>query len=128
MVVAQFGTGQVFWSLLWFFLFFMWLMLIFNVFGDIIRSDDMSGGSKAIWAIVIIFLPYLGIFAYLIARGDKMHARQAAAMEDQEAAFRDYVRDASGGSAGELERLAELHTAGKINDEEFAKAKAKIIG
>ena len=69
---AEFGTGQVLWSLLWFFLFFVWIMLIFTIFGDIIRSDDMGGWAKAIWSIFIIFLPFLGIFVYLIARGGGM--------------------------------------------------------
>ena len=71
-LAAEFGTGQVFWSILWFFLFFVWIMLIFTIFGDIIRSDDMGGVAKAIWSIFIIFLPFLGIFMYLIIRGNKI--------------------------------------------------------
>ncbi len=60
----EFGTGQVLWSIIWFFLFFIWIMLIFQIFGDIMRSD-ISGVSKALWSVLIIFLPYIGVFAYL---------------------------------------------------------------
>ena len=53
----------------------MWIMLVFFVFADIIRSDDLPGTAKALWAGVIIFLPYLGVFAYLVARGENMSRR-----------------------------------------------------
>ena len=69
---AEFGTGQVFWSMLWFFMFFIWIWLLIIVFGDIFRSPDLSGWGKALWTIFIIVLPYLGVFVYLIARGHKM--------------------------------------------------------
>ena len=72
MLFAEFGTGQVFWSMLWFFLCFIWIWLLIVVFGDIFRSRDLSGWAKALWTIFVIFLPYLGVFVYLIARGHKM--------------------------------------------------------
>ena len=53
----DFGTGQVFWSFLWFFLCFIWLWLLIVVFGDIFRSHDLSGWGKALWTIFVIFLP-----------------------------------------------------------------------
>ena len=129
MILAEFGSGQVLWSMLWFFLFFLWLMLIFMVFGDIIRSDDMSGWSKALWSVFIIFVPYLGVFMYLIVRGGKMGERRAQDAQDQETAFRTYVQDAAdgGGSADELAKLSELHGSGKLSDEEYAQAKAKVL-
>ncbi len=130
LLAAEFGTGQVLWSILWFFLFFVWIMLIFTVFGDIIRSDDMGGLAKAIWAILIIFLPYLGIFAYLIIRGGKMSERQVKAARAQEAQVQDYIRTTAGGgssAADQLAKLADLHTSGKIDDAEYASAKAKVI-
>lgn len=130
---AEFGTGQVLWSLLWFFLFFVWIMLIFTIFGDIIRSHDMGGWAKAIWSVFIIFLPFLGIFAYLIARGGGMAERNVAAAKQQQAAMDEYIRTTAGGTGGEsqadqLAKLADLHTNGKIDDAEYASAKAKVIG
>ena len=128
MILAEFQVGQVFWSIMWFFLFFTWIMLVFSIVGDIMRSDDMSGGAKALWAVLIIFLPFLGVFMYLIARGDKMGARQQRAMDDQDTAFRSYARDAAGGgSADELAKLADLHSSGKLTDDEYAQAKGRVI-
>ena len=92
MFAAEFGTGQVFWSFLWFFMFFIWLWLLIVVFGDIFRSDDLSGWGKALWSIFIIIVPYLGVFVYLIARGGKMGARAAADAQAQDEAFKQYVR------------------------------------
>jgi hypothetical protein len=74
---AQFGTGQVFLSMLWFFLFFIWIWLLIVVFADIFRSHDLGGWGKALWTIFVIVLPYLGVFVYLIARGGKMADRAA---------------------------------------------------
>ena len=120
------------WSLLWFFLFFVWIMLIFTIFGDIIRSDDMGGWAKAIWSIFIIFLPFLGILIYLIVRGGGMAERNVAAAKKQQAMMDDYIRTSAAGDAGseadQLAKLADLHAAGKIDDAEYATAKAKVIG
>jgi Short C-terminal domain/Phospholipase_D-nuclease N-terminal len=128
-MLAEFGTGQVFWSMLWFFLFFIWIWLLILVFSDIFRSHDLSGWGKALWSIFIIFVPYLGVFVYLIARGHKMqeHAMQQA--EQQDAAMRQYVQNvtASGGTADEIARLADLHAKGVISDAEFQQAKAKAL-
>jgi len=131
MLASEFGTGQVFWSMLWFFLFFIWIWLLITVFADIFRSHDMGGFAKAIWVIFVIFLPYLGVFVYLIARGHKMqeHAMEAAKANDQ--AMRAYVRDAAGTSASpaeELSRLNDLKNQGVIDDAEFERLKAKAIG
>ena len=129
LLAAEFGTGQVLWSILWFFLFFVWIMLIFTIFGDIIRNDEMSGWGKAIWSIVIIFLPFIGIFAYLIVNGGKMGERQAKSAQRQEAAVQDYIRTtaAEPSQADELAKLADLHKAGSLDDAEYAAAKAKIL-
>ena len=104
-LAADFGTGQVLWSILWFFLFFVWIMLIFTIFGDIIRNHEMSGGAKALWSIFIIFVPFLGIFIYLIVNGGKMGERQVAAAKAQEAAMQDYIRTTAS-SGGERRRPA----------------------
>jgi uncharacterized membrane protein len=129
LLAAEFGTGQVLWSILWFFLFFLWIMLIFSIFGDIIRNDDMSGVGKALWSILIIFLPFLGIFLYLIVNGGKMGERQMRAAKAQEVAVQDYIRTTAGApsQADELAKLADLHAAGKLDDAEWAAAKSKIL-
>jgi len=129
MVASEFGTGQVFWSMLYFFLFFIWVWLLSTVFSDIFRSHDLSGWGKALWSIFVIFMPYLGVFVYLIARGKKMgeHAVEAAQAQDQ--AFRSYVQEAAGSgtsTADELAKLASLHDKGVLDDAEYARMKAKV--
>ena len=131
MLASEFGTGQVFFSMLWFFLFFIWIWLLISVFGDIFRSHDMGGVAKFVWVMFVIILPYFGVFIYLIARGHKMseHAMEAAQAND--AAARAYIQQAagtSGSAADELTRLADLKSKGVIDDAEFAAMKAKIVG
>src|SRR5215211_6747251 len=111
MVVADFGTGQVFWSMLWFFLFFIWIWLLITVFADIFRNHDLSGWGKALWVIFVILVPYLGVFVYLIARGHKMSQHAVDDANAQDAAMRAYVQDTVGTTtspAAQLSQLAEL--------------------
>ena len=129
-LAAEFGTGQVFLSMLWFFLFFIWIWLLIVVFSDLFRSHDLNGWAKAFWVIGIIILPYLGVLLYLIIRGHKMaeHAQQAAAAQD--AAAKQYIQQAAGttpSTADELQRLADLKAQGVITDAEFETAKAKAL-
>jgi hypothetical protein len=130
MLLAEFGSGQVFWSMMWFFLFFIWIWLLIVVFGDIFRSPDLSGWGKALWTIFVIVLPYLGVFVYLIARGRKMHEHALKAAADQEAAFRGYVQNVASTStsaADEVARLADLRDKGILSEDEFQQAKAKAL-
>jgi len=129
MIAAEWGVGQLLWSMLWFFMFVIWIWMIIVIFSDIFRSEDLSGWGKAIWSVFIIFLPFLGIFAYLIARGGKMAERSAKAAQDANQATQAYIRDAAAVStdADQLAKLADLHNAGKIDDAEYATAKAKVI-
>ena len=127
--LAEFGTGQVFLSMLYFFLFFIWIWLLITVFADIFRSHDIGGGAKALWCIFIVILPFLGVFVYLIARGGKMseHAMQAA--QAQDAAARAYIQQASATSdADQIAQLADLKAKGVIDDAEFQRLKAKVTG
>jgi type VI protein secretion system component VasK len=127
----EFGTGQVFLSMLWFFLFFIWIWLLIVVFSDLFRSHDLGGWAKAAWVIGIIILPYLGVLLYLIVRGHKMaeHAQQAAAAQD--AAAKAYIQQAAGttgSAADEIQRLSDLKSQGVISDAEFEAGKAKALG
>jgi hypothetical protein len=127
-MLAEFGTGQVFWSMLWFFLFFIWIWMLIAIFSDIFRSDDLSGWGKALWSIFIIVLPYLGVFVYLIARGKKMGQHAIDDAQRQDAAFREYVQNvAPASSAEEIARLADLRDRGVLSEAEFQQAKAKAL-
>jgi hypothetical protein len=84
MIAAEWGSGQVLWSLVWFFLFVAWVTLIFSVFGDIMRSRSMSGFGIALWVFAIIALPFLGVFLYLIVNGGNMADRTVRDEADEE--------------------------------------------
>ena len=131
-MLAEFGTGQVFWSMLWFFLFFIWIYILIVVFSDIFRSHDLSGWAKALWIIFVVIVPYLGVFVYLIARGGRMQEHAAADAKRQDTEFRQYVQSATASSssntADELARLADLRDKGVISEAEFQQAKAKALG
>ena len=127
-LAAEWGTGQVFWSMLWFFLFFIWIWLLIMVFADIFRSHDMGGVAKFLWVLFVILVPYLGVFVYLIARGHKMgeHAAQDAAR--QEAASRQYIQSVTASStADQIAKLADLKASGAITEAEYAELKAKAL-
>ena len=120
----------VFWTMMIWFLWIAWIVLLFRVIADIFRSRDMGGGGKALWAIFVIVVPFLGVFVYLIARGHKMSEHDVAQAQAQEAQFRSYVQDAAGtggGTADELTKLAALKAQGVITDVEFEQQKAKIL-
>ena len=129
MLAYDYPVMGVFWSMLWFFLWIIWIMLLFRVIGDIFRSDDLGGFAKVLWLILVIVVPFFGIFVYIIARGHAMaqHDMSAAQARDQE--FKAYVQNAasSTGSADELAKLADLRDSGVITEAEFAQQKAKIL-
>jgi hypothetical protein len=130
LTVLEFGTGQVFWSMLWFFCFFIWIWLLIRVFSDIFRSHDMSGGVKALWIIFVIVLPYLGVLVYLIARGKEMSQHSiddARAMETAQRQYIQSVAGTAGGPADEIARLADLRDKGVIDEAEFQAGKAKAL-
>jgi hypothetical protein len=128
--LAQFGTGEVLWSFVWFTLFFIWIWLLITVFGDIFRSDDMGGFAKTIWIIFVIVVPYFGVFIYLIARGKGMAERNVKAIQEQQDAQRAYIQSVAGAApspADEIARLTELRDKGSITEEEFQQLKAKAL-
>jgi hypothetical protein len=131
MLASDFGTGQVFLSMLEFFFFIIWIWLLVVVFGDVFRSQDLSGVAKFLWVLFVLVVPFLGVFVYLIARGHKMgeHAAEAAAARD--AAARQYIRSTVGSSSGstvdELAKLADLKAKGAISGAEFDQMKAKLL-
>jgi hypothetical protein len=127
MVVATWQVGQVLWSMLWFTMFFLWIWVVIAVFGDIFRSHDLSGFAKALWTIFVIFVPFLGILAYLIARGHKIEEHRAAAAQQADAAMQAYVRSTVATPASDLAALADLRDRGVIDDTEFEAMKQRTL-
>lgn len=129
MLAYDFPLLGMFWTLMFWFLWVAWIVLLFRVFADIFRSRDMSGVKKAFWVLFTVLLPFLGVLVYLAARGGSMAQRDLEQERAHEAAFQAYIqRTASSGSiAGELSQLADLHARGVITETEFATQKAKLL-
>lgn len=129
MFAAEFGVGQVVWSLFYVFLFVTWIILFMNVLSDLIRSSDMSGVVKVLWIIALIVLPYLGVFIYFVTRGAGMRDRSMERVLQQEDAVRGYIQQVAStpSPAEELLRLDDLRTRGVIDDAEFAALKAAAL-
>lgn len=130
MLAAEWGTGQVLWTMLYFVLFFIWIWMLVAVFGDIFRSADLSGWGKAAWCLFVIVLPYLGVFVYLIARGRQMQERAMDDANRRDEMFRGYVRDVVASSppssVDQLTTLASMRDQGVIDQAEFERMKASL--
>ncbi len=120
---------DLFWTMLWLFIFFAWIWLLISIFSDIFRSDDLGGWGKALWILFTVFLPYLGVLVYLIARGSSMQQRSLAEAAAREEMTRAYVQQVarSGSTAEELTQLANLRDTGVLTAEEFNQQKAKLL-
>jgi hypothetical protein len=130
LVLADYTLGDALLTVLWIFGFVIFFWLLIAVFSDIFRSHDLSGWGKALWSILIVFFPFIGIFIYLIVRGGKMHEHAAQDQQAANAAFTSYVQQAAGTSASpadELQKLAALRDQGVITAAEFDAQKAKIL-
>ena len=129
MLAYDYPLMGIFWSMMWFFLWIIWIMLLFRVIGDIFRSHDLGGFAKVLWLLLVIVLPFFGVFIYMIARGRAMAQHDMDAAQAREEQMRAYVQQAASpnGSADELVKLAELNQSGVLTDAEFAQQKAKIL-
>ena len=129
MLAYDYPLLGIFWTMLICFLWIAWIILVFRVFVDIFRSHDLGGWGKALWSIVVILLPFLGVFVYLLARGHGMAERDLQVEQQSEAAYQDYVRSvaASGGTADELAKLVRLRDDGAISPAEFDRQKAELL-
>ena len=124
MLAADYPFLDVMWTMLVFFLWVIWFWLLITVFADIFRRDDASGGTKVLWTIFVIVLPFLGVFIYLISQHDGMAERNMKQVEAQQ----QYIRDvAGGGAAAEIEKAKGLLDSGAISQAEFDAIKAKAL-
>ena len=131
MLAYDYPLLGIFWTMLWFFLWFAWIVILVRVFADIFRSHDMGGFAKALWSIFVILVPFLGVFIYLIVRGHHMAEQDMADAQKRDQQFQSYVKDVAGSgstsTADELAKLADLKDRGVISDAEFQQQKAKIL-
>ena len=107
---------------------FLWIWIAVGVVFDIFRSHDLSNWAKALWMLFIFVLPLFGVLGYLIVRGHTLHEHQAQDRAQYEA-FRQFTRGPnSPATADDLHRLADLRDRGVLTEEEFERAKAKVLG
>ena len=121
---------DVFWTMLFFFFWVAWIIILFRTIVDVFRSKDLGGLSKALWLIFVIVIPWLGVLVYIIVRGDSMYDRDMQIAQRQQAAMDSYIRETATpiSSADELAKLAQLRDSGVLTDAEFAAQKAKLLG
>lgn len=106
------------------FLFIMWIWLLISVFGDLFRRKDISGLNKVVWMVFLLFLPYLGVFAYLLTQANSMADRTSHQAE----AAREHLRQVVGFSvADEISKLEALRADGKITSDEYAKLRGRLV-
>jgi hypothetical protein len=119
--------------LLWSFWFFIWIAALtiwFRCLFDMFSDHSLSGWAKAGWAIFMIFIPWVGALVYLIARGRSMSERQAAAIQNQQAAQEQYIKQVAGSSDDPVTRISDakaLLDSGAITEAEFNTLKAKAL-
>ena len=120
---------DIFWTMLFFFVWVSWIMILFRVIADIFRRDDMGGGGKALWTIFVIIAPFLGVFIYMVSQGNSMAARAAQDVRAQQAQFDSHIQSVagSGGAAAEIEKAKSLLDSGAITQAEFEKLKAAAL-
>jgi len=128
---TDYPLANLMWTMFVFFMWVLWIYLLITVFSDLFRRRDVSGWGKFGWTVFVVFLPFLGVFVYLIAEG---HSMQDRAMEDQKASkaqFDEYVRSVStngnGHSASEIGQAKQLLDSGAINADEYETLKAKAL-
>ena len=129
MVAADYPFLDVLWTMLVFFIWIAWFMLLFRIIADIFRRHDIGGGAKVAWIIFVIFLPFLGVFVYLITQSTHMAERDMQRAQAAQTQFDDYVKSVSGsgGAASEIEKANALLASGAITQAEFDELKRKAL-
>ena len=128
-VASDYPFLDVFWTMIIFVLWIVWFFILFRVIADLFRRHDISGWVKVLWMIIVILLPFLGVFIYLITQGSHMAERDMRQAKAAQSEFDDYVKSvaSSGGPAAEIERAQGLLSSGAISQAEFDQIKAKAL-
>jgi hypothetical protein len=130
LLAADYPFLDVVWTMFIFFAWVIWFWLLIRILTDVFRRRDIGGGGKTLWTLFIIFLPFLGVFIYLITQGREMAERDVEQVRARQSQFDDYVRETagSGGAAAEIERATALLDSGAITQPEFEAIKRKALG
>jgi hypothetical protein len=128
-LAADYPLLNIIWTMLVFFAWVIWFWLLIIVFSDLFSRHDISGWGKAGWALLLVVLPYLGVFIYMIAQGAHMAERRDKQSKAARSEFDDYVKNvaASSGPAAEIDKAKQLLDSGAITQAEFDSLKAKAL-
>jgi hypothetical protein len=126
-VASDYPFLDVFWTMIIFFLWVIWIWFLIAILSDVFRRHDVGGGTKALWCIFIIFLPFLGALVYVIANGQGMAERRVKDVQTAQQQTDDYIRSVAGGPAGEIEKAKQLLDSGAISNDEYAALKARAL-
>jgi uncharacterized membrane protein YcjF (UPF0283 family) len=129
LVLGNYNFASFLWDVLVIFAFVIWFWLLITVFGDLFSRHDIGGWGKAGWIVLVIILPYLGVFIYLIANGHGMGERAQARAQAQQAQMDDYVRSVASSDSGadQIAKGKQLLDSGAITQAEFDQLKAKAL-
>jgi len=129
LIASNYPFLDVFWSILVFFLWVAWFMLLFRVFGDVFSRHDIGGGTKTLWLIFVLLVPFLGVFVYLIANNDGMTERTMQRAQAQQQQMDEYVRTTatSGSATAQIGEAKQLLDSGAITQAEFDAIKQKAL-
>jgi Short C-terminal domain/Phospholipase_D-nuclease N-terminal len=128
-VIADFGLGEALLTVLEIFFFVVWFWILITILTDLFRDHELSGWTKAVWVLFLVIVPFITALIYLIARGDGMRDRTIKAQAEARHHYESLVREtvASSSPADELAKLSDLKQKGMITDDEFARAKEKLL-
>jgi predicted PurR-regulated permease PerM len=131
-LLADISFADIFWSVLWFFFLVIWIMILVNIVTDLFRDHTVSGIAKTLWIVFLIFMPFLAVIVYLIARGGGMAERSMTQQRRAQEHFASYVHSvagssATGGPADEIAKAKDLLDRGAIDQSEFEVLKAKAL-
>jgi len=122
---------DIIWWFLWIFFFMAYLFALFAVIADLFRDHKLNGWWKAVWIIFLIFVPFLTLLVYLIARGNGMAQRSAKEASQLQSAQDAYIKSVAGGAASPADEIAKVKSlldAGTITQAEYDALKTKALG
>jgi len=127
LLAADYPFLDVLWTMFIFFAWVIWFFLLFRVFGDIFRRHDLSGWGKVGWTVLVIILPFIGVFIYLLVNSQGIAERDTSQAQKAQSQMDDYIRTTAGGSAAEIEKAKQLLDSGAITQAEYDQIKAQAL-
>src|SRR3954470_13107382 len=129
-IAADYPFLDIFWTMIIFFAWVVWIWTVIAMLTDVFRRKDIGGGSKGVWVMFMILLPFLGVLVYLISQHDKMAQRELDHAQQMQSQTDEYIRTVAGGdgATGEIQRGKELLDTGAITQVEFDQLKARALG